>query len=314
MAGFVVATDALPVLEAKWREELDRHGIRELHMKEFVPPHGRYSHLSNEQRRGLLEPLISLVHRRTMLGVGAAVVIDEFMQTTYRKQMLRYPELVGSPYSWCMRYCVAQVADWAESVGHRDLIEFVLDRGNTHRSEAERDFNARRADPSMRNSFRLGSIEFQDSAQVIALQCADLLAYELYKEGDRVLSESSREPRGSFVALLRDGDRLIKIAPEELIRAAFTPTKAMMAIVSLLPAQERFQVLCYGLRSITDEQRTALFGAMPEMRKIYELCLASGEMGKRLDELPPEVLPPDDPGILMPLIRESPGSDAEPGR
>jgi hypothetical protein len=88
----------------------------------------------------------------------------------------------------------------------------------------------------------------------------------------------------------------------------------MMAIVSLLPAQERFQVLCYGLRSITDEQRTALFGAMPEMRKIYELCLASGEMGKRLDELPPEVLPPDDPGILMPLIRESPGSDAEPGR
>ena len=42
------------------------------------------------------------------------------------------------------------------------------------------------------------------------------------------------------------------------------------------------------------ENRKTLFEMIPNMRGIYSACLAKGELGKRLDELPRELLPPDD--------------------
>jgi len=41
-------------------------------------------------------------------------------------------------------------------------------------------------------------------------------------------------------------------------------------------------------------KREVLFGMNPSMRTTYAACLAKGEMGRRLDELPKEMLPPDD--------------------
>src|ERR1035441_5699878 len=61
-------------------------------------------------------------------------------------------------------------------------------------------------------------------------------------------------------------------------------------ILERLPAKEQFQVVCYGLRSITDEQREALFECNPAFQRIYAVCLLRGEMGKRLDELPKEII------------------------
>jgi hypothetical protein len=95
---------------------------------------------------------------------------------------------------------------------------------------------------------------------------------------------------------------LTTIDSEAVKRQVTRGTNFIWAVVSLLPVRERFQTLCYGLRSITDQQRKVLFGAMPPLRKVYELCIASGEMGKRFDEWPPESLPPDDPALILPLM------------
>ena len=83
------------------------------------------------------------------------------------------------------------------------------------------------------------------------------------------------------------------------------------AMMAHLPPKEEFQALCYAIRSITDDQRQALFQALPAWREVYEKCVACGEMGKRLDELPPEVLPPDDPELLMPTVEAILGRDKD---
>ncbi|HZE23121.1 MAG TPA: hypothetical protein VE054_03940, partial [Blattabacteriaceae bacterium] len=56
-----------------------------------------------------------------------------------------------------------------------------------------------------------------------------------------------------------------------------------------------FQVMCYALRHMKPDKRETLFKMIPSMRSVYFGCLAKGEMGRRLDELPRELLPPDDP-------------------
>jgi len=80
MAGFAILEANIPVLESEWLEILSEHGLHELHMREFVPPHGRQADWSDSKRRALLEPLIALIHERSMTGVGAALHLDEFMR------------------------------------------------------------------------------------------------------------------------------------------------------------------------------------------------------------------------------------------
>jgi hypothetical protein len=309
VAGFMLPSENVPELEQEWRSELDRRGVVELHMREFVPPHGSYSGWTAEAKRALFGSLIDIIHRHTRCAVGAAVEIDEFFKNIYRVQMDRYPQLVHSPYSWCMRYCIAQVADRCRNNDVAGPVDYVMDQGNSRRSEAQKEYADAKKDPDLAAQFCLGNLDFADSTTTVGLQCADLLAYEMYKEADRRLSGAARRPRGSFAALLRDNDRLMTIDPNSLQRKAFQPVAMTFAIVEHLPPKERFQVLCYAIRSITDEQRRALFQAVPAWREVYETCVACGEMGKRLDELPPEVLPPDNPELLMPTVRSLLGGD-----
>jgi hypothetical protein len=124
----------------------------------------------------------------------------------------------------------------------------------------------------------------------------------MYKEADRRISKSPRNTRKSLVNLFQTADRLITIDSDNVKRQLYRTYQMVQAIISLLPTKEKFQVRCYALRSITAEQREQIFEAIPAYRKIYDLCLATGEMGVRLCDLPKEVLPPDDPAILMPLI------------
>jgi hypothetical protein len=106
--------------------------------------------------------------------------------------------------------------------------------------------------------------------------------------------------------LFRENDRLVTIDGEIVRKQLYRGYNTIQAIISLLPPKEKFQVRCYGLRSITAEQRELIFKAIPAYRRIYDLCLATGEMGVRLCDLPPEVLPTDDPAVLLPLIGFSP--------
>jgi hypothetical protein len=306
MAGYLIHSEAVIKLESEWQSILSQKGLDELHMREFVPPHGRYAGWNETQKRELLEPLIVLIHKYSLSGVGAALEMDNFMQTVQANAHTRAPELVESPYEWCLRYCSIQAAIFADKNGLDGKIDCVLDAGNANRHYAVEGFIKSRQNHGLADRFRLGTITVCDSKKVPALQCADLLAYEMYKEADRKLSESPRSTRKSFMKLFRENDRLITIDGELVKKQLYRGYNTLQAIISLLPPKEKFQVRCYGLRSITAEKRELIFEAIPAYRKIYDLCLSTGEMGVRLCDLPPEVLPPDDPAILLPLIGFSP--------
>jgi hypothetical protein len=112
-----ISSEALPLLEDSWLAVLKKHGMVELHMKEFVPPHGKLSRWSEKQKRAVLEPLIDLVHEHNLVGIGTAVEMTEFMTTSQAFAHSKSPDLVEGPYQWCLRYCMVQVGAWAEKAG-----------------------------------------------------------------------------------------------------------------------------------------------------------------------------------------------------
>jgi hypothetical protein len=69
MAGYLIKSDALQVLENQWSSTLKEFQLDELHMREFVPPHGKYSEWDAERRRTLLEQLILIIHQHSSVGV-----------------------------------------------------------------------------------------------------------------------------------------------------------------------------------------------------------------------------------------------------
>jgi hypothetical protein len=302
VAGYVVSEESLLLLEREWIASLNEHQIDELHMKEFVPPYGKQAAWDESKKRALLEPLIALIHRHSSLGVGAAVVMDEFMQSTHARALAAAPGIIFSPYQWCLRFCINQVAEWADANGHDGPFDYTLDQGDTNRHWVTQDFNDLRADSRLRQKYRLGSINFEDSQRVPALQCADLLAYEMYKEMDRLLSQSERRTRGSFVALFRENDRLGTVKEDPIKDQILRTIKYDFARITLLPPREKFQILCAKLRSVTDFQRDTLFEMMPALRTVYASCIESEELGVRWDELPPGSVPPEDPSVLLPLM------------
>jgi len=294
MAGYVIKPDALPLLEKEWISTLKEFQLDELHMKEFVPPHGRYSQWDKVQKRTLLERLISIIHQHSSIGVGAALEMTEFMTATHAFALSKAPDLIQSSYEWCFRYCSVQAAAWADATNSPGLINYVLDDGCSCRGKVRQRFQMSIENSELRQRFRLGSLSFADSKRVMALQCADLLTYEMYKEADRLICEAPRPARGSFLALFRGQDRLVTIKQASLQREVTRGMQIIMAMLGHLPEAEKFQVTCYALRHMKSEHRETLFEMVPSMRGIYSACLEKGEVGKRLDELPRELLPPDD--------------------
>ena len=226
MAGYVITHDALPFLEKEWSLTLAEYELDELHMREFVPPHGKHSRWDDKRKREMLERLISLVHKHSGVGIGAAVEMTEFMRTSHAFAHSKSPNLVQSPYQWCFRYCVVQAATWANISERPGLIDYVLDDGCSTRGRIHQQFQMSSEDETLRARFRIGSLSFADSKKAPALQCADLLAYEMYKEADRLISSAPRPPRGSFLALFREHDRLVTIK-EEATREEVTSTTVL---------------------------------------------------------------------------------------
>ena len=294
VAGYVISSEDLPLLEEQWLAILDKHSISELHMREFVPPHGKYSGWSENEKRAVLEPLIGLIHSYSLVGIGAAVEMTEFMKTTQARAFSKSPTLVESPHQWCLRYCMIQAARWADETEIPGLISYTLDQGCLHRGRIQRHFNLTAEDENLRQKYRVGPLDFADSRTVPAIQCADLLTYEMYKEADRMLSGSPRGPRGSFLALFRGSDRLTTVDPEPIRRQVARGIQIQLACLNHLPYPERFQVMCHALRAMNDKNREVLFQMLPPMRSVFAACIAKGEMGKRFEDLPKELHPSDE--------------------
>ena len=86
-----------------------------------------------------------------------------------------------------------------------------------------------------------------------------ILAYGMYKEADRTISNAPRPPRGSFLALFRnETDRLGTIKEEALKHEVRRGMQIHAATLDHLPSKEKFQVMCYALRRMKPENRETL--------------------------------------------------------
>jgi len=187
----------------EWRVLLNSEGIKILHRVDLENFRGEFRGWNNERRIDFLRKAHRIIRTRTVCGFGYAVVKADFE----RVMDSRIEEALGGIYGWCVQDCMVAVAKWANRTGRSDPINYVLEDGADGITGVHRLFNFVVKNPEYRQKCLVGTWSFASKKDVIQLQAADLLAYEVYKDAINNLVNKRRILRNSARDLIRACDR-----------------------------------------------------------------------------------------------------------
>lgn len=191
IAGAISPLQAWEELESEWKEILRQYDVPYLHMKEYAhsvagSPFEKWK--GNEDvRRAFLSSLMDIMGRKVLGVIGTTVPNEHFRRLSFtHRQMLR------DPYFMCFQQTMlsAGVNAFAEfkSIGRSleiptselpdgEKMEVIFSKQDEFRSSAETFYGA--IQDGMTIGPMLGSFTWASYKDVIPLQVADLIAYEM---------------------------------------------------------------------------------------------------------------------------------------
>src|SRR5258708_1674005 len=168
VAGFVATDEQWPHFERNWNDTLKLFGISHFHMREFAHSVGEFSKFerNKEDREFFLRQLLSHIKLRVTYSNAHAVLMDD-----YRKVNGIYAlDYTLPPYALAGRTCVARINLWAEKRGiPKERIRHVFEDGSAGRGKL---YDSVLRDHGI-------EVTFKKKDESVALQSADLFAYEI---------------------------------------------------------------------------------------------------------------------------------------
>ncbi len=195
LAGWLSTPEAWAVFEEEWRSALDDYGVPMFHMRKFAHGIDEFERWSEPQRRIRFGRLAEIITNHTLSSFAVAVATKEFAEE-FTPEARKH---VGGPYGLAATVLFHNVADFVtEHLKPADTpfqIAYVFESGDVGAGQALKLFQVNKADPKQEKRLHLLSIRFEDKRQFVALQAADILAYELYQHFPRQLGLNPRPPR-----------------------------------------------------------------------------------------------------------------------
>lgn len=183
MAGLIAPASNWKRFEEKWMEALRLPfvDLPHFHMKDFANREKEYADWSEERRRKVLGKLLTVIEVAMPYPIGCIVSMER-----YRKLSQEHKDYFIDPYYMCYQSSIEGCVTFLESAKAPDeeKIEMIFSDQVEFRHKAltlyehivqRRTLHAKRGTPP----------RFGDMRKLAALQAADLIAYERYKEIDR---------------------------------------------------------------------------------------------------------------------------------
>jgi hypothetical protein len=167
VAGFVATDVQWPHFERNCNDTLKQFGISSLHMRDFAHSVGEFARFkeNREGREFFLRQLISHIRLRVTYTSAHAVLMKD-----YRKVNETYAlDFAFPPYALAGRTCVARINLWAQRRGiPKEQIRHVFEDGSAGKKKLY--------ESVLRDHHT--EVTFKNKDECIALQAADLFAYE----------------------------------------------------------------------------------------------------------------------------------------
>lgn len=208
VAGYLIKDTQAKRMTREIGKGHERFGIPYFHQSECAQGNGVYAHLSKPQCVEAQDYLRAIIKRRTIMGVGANINIDD------------YERIVGvgpdtpTPYAYAMIGAMNAIRNWIDRTGFDGEIAYFFEDGYKDERNGKRFIDylmyGRGLEP-----YRLVSHAHVNKRSYFPLQAADMLAWYTNQEFTRHKSGRT-ERRKDFAALLRPQDRRMDHTPESL--------------------------------------------------------------------------------------------------
>ena len=197
VAGYLFESEQSLRLEREWKSALGDFGIGHFHMADCAGGGGDFRGRSVSDRDALCRKLIGIIQRRALLGIVASVDPREYAKVAERTLVER-----GGAYMMSLLWCVQGVGQWAASREYRGRIAYFFEAGHRLQSHASSAMMRVKTNPGLERRLCYASHAFIDKNEACAIQAADLLAWQWYKDAIGNQSQPRRPRRLDLRSLL----------------------------------------------------------------------------------------------------------------
>lgn len=204
IAGYVGPAEEWQTFEHRWKRAITDAGITAFHMATFQSRRGEFAGWSDLRREQLLAELVGIIKARDLLGVGSGLVIEDYERLSDEDKTWMTHGNPEKPYFLCFQHCIVEAAHRADGLPPQEKVAFAFDRQDEFSAEAIRLYNDMKGQADWENKHRLAdAVGFASKVETVALQAADLLAYECYKHLENRLYDPQRGVRWPMGQLRR---------------------------------------------------------------------------------------------------------------
>jgi hypothetical protein len=182
VAGYVGQVSEWRRFEREWSKVLRKYEIRIMHRANLETWHGEFTDADGWnpiRRKELLTELQPIIKSCTKVAIGSAVIKRDW-EEVIPDWLKRF---FGGVYGWCAHDCVVGVRKWCEGPnrGRARPITWAFEQGAEGQRQVSTMFAELSRFPELKAAFRIGTLAFPGK-EVVPLQAADLLAYEIFKQ------------------------------------------------------------------------------------------------------------------------------------
>lgn len=193
VAGWVAQLEQWLLLEEGWGNILREFGIRSaFHRTDFQTGSGDYALLKCRDKERLLYKLINQIRTRVRHGFCSIVPMSDYRQVNASHYL---EECLGKPYALAGSMVALDIDVWKQRYARNDNVVVVFEEGSKHKGDLEDVFV----------QYGFDRPAFREKKKVVALQAADLLAWECFHafefdKATRALFTLTRVPMAVRVA------------------------------------------------------------------------------------------------------------------
>ena len=180
VAGFFADEKTWIKVERRWRSANARHKVTRFHASHLNAKTYEYDGWSDSQKIRYSKQMLTILkdQKGRLHAVSCGLLADEYRNIINEQGRNN----LGAPYLVCFKTCVTLIAKEMEEGGFppEDQFAVVLDR-NDMETEAVKVFYELKDDVGFKYRSRLAGCMPASSEEIIALQPADLIAYETFR-------------------------------------------------------------------------------------------------------------------------------------
>jgi hypothetical protein len=181
IAGWIAGDKEWIKFSNKWQAVLTKYNLPYFHMSEWEGGHGLYKNMTEKEKRLLIDRLTTIIKKHASIGIFGAFhrsTYDEVLREIYGDD---YKNKFVKPYGVCAMRCIETTRRWMTSKSLDGPLAYVFETGARYSGQFFEAFKAMQKIPRLKRMYP-GGMSFYDKRDMLPLQAADILAYEMYRE------------------------------------------------------------------------------------------------------------------------------------